>query len=104
MTQQKIREITNDIVKKYQPEKVILYGSHAWGKPREDSDIDLFIVKDTEKNVFERNREVCKIIFDKGEAVDVLVYTTSQLEKRERMGDPFVRRIIASGKILYAAK
>ena len=66
MTQQKIREITNDIVKKYQPEKVILYGSHAWGKPREDSDIDLFIVKDTEKNVFERNREVCKIIFDKG--------------------------------------
>lgn len=44
--QKEIKKITNQIVKKYQPEKIILFGSYAWGKPAKNSDADLFIVKE----------------------------------------------------------
>jgi uncharacterized protein len=100
----KIQGIVSKIAFEYKPEKIILFGSYAWGKPDKDSDIDLLIVKRTNKNIFERNREVYGIIFDKGEAVDVLVYTPSQLIDREKLGDPFVKKIIREGKQLYAAK
>ena len=43
--QQKLKEITDKIVKEYKPEKIILFDSYAWGKPQEWSDIDLFVVK-----------------------------------------------------------
>ena len=97
----KIQEITDKIVREYQPEKIILFGSYAWGKPNKDSDIDLFIVKRTDKNIFERNREVGKILFGSQIAIDSLVYTPEQFERREQIGDPFVRKIIDSGKIVY---
>ena len=45
-----VRELIDALVEKYSPKKVILFGSYAWGKPSKDSDIDLFIVKDTRKN------------------------------------------------------
>lgn len=101
ITEQKIAEVAERIAKKYQPERIILFGSWAWGKPDKNSDIDLFIVKETSKNIFERNREVAKIIFDSGVATDVLVYTKEQLEKRKKMGDPFIWKIINNGKNLY---
>ena len=97
----KIAEITDKIVREYQPEKIILFGSYAWGKPSKDSDIDLFIVKETKKNIFERNREVGRIVFGSRIAIDALVYTPEQIEQRERIGDPFVRKIIGNGRIVY---
>lgn len=99
--EKKLKEITDKIVREYQPEKIILFGSYAWGTPTEDSDVDLFIVKDTKKNIFERNREVGKIIFGSMIAIDALVYTPEQLERRDEMGDPFVRKIIGNGKVIY---
>ena len=47
--EQKLKEITDKIVKEYQPEKIILFGSWAWGEPHEWSDVDLFIIKRSEK-------------------------------------------------------
>lgn len=99
--EEKIPEIREGIVKEINPEKVVLFGSYAWGTPTADSDVDLFIVKDTQKNIFERNREVGRIVFGNKIAIDVLVYTPKQLERREKMGDPFVRKIIGTGKIVY---
>lgn len=98
---EKIVEITDKIVREYQPEKIILFGSYAWGKPHKDSDVDLLIVKETKKNIFERNREVGRIIFGSRVAIDVLVYTPEQLERREKIGDPFVRKIMNNGKLVY---
>jgi len=100
----KVRKIARKIAEEYRPEKIILFGSHAWGNPGKDSDIDLFIVKESQKDSIERSRDVYRIIFDEGEAVDILVYTPSQLERREKIGDPFVRNIIENGVTLYASK
>lgn len=101
ITKEKINQVVDKIVKEFKPEKVILFGSYAWGEPDEDSDVDLFVIKETEKNIFERNREAGRIVFGSGMPVDVLVYTPQQLKKREQIGDPFIRKIIDKGKIIY---
>ena len=49
MIEQDIQSITNKIIKEFNPQKVVLFGSHAWGLPKKDSDIDLFIIKDDAK-------------------------------------------------------
>lgn len=101
ITQEKIKKISDKIVENYKPEKIILFGSYAWGNPGPDSDIDLFVVKETNKNIFERNREVNRILFGSDMAIDVLVYTPEQLNKRKQMGDPFINKIINNGKVIY---
>ncbi len=99
--EEKIKEVVNKIVKEYQPEKVILFGSYAWGKPTEDSDVDLFIVKDTE-NTRAMARKIDRLIFPRYFPMDLIVYTPGQVEKRKIMGDFFVKNILTKGKILYA--
>ena len=97
----KIARISKKIAKEYKPDKIILFGSHAWGKPHKDSDADLFVVKDGDKPQIEMMRDVDRIISDRDMPVDILVYKPSQLEKRKKMGDPFILKIINSGKVLY---
>ncbi len=66
----KIRKIISEVVEKikrdYQPEKIILFGSYAYGTPTEDSDIDLFIIKDTDKRRVDRFVEVSTLDIEPG--------------------------------------
>ena len=56
MTQQeKIDSIVNKIVSEAKPEKVILFGSHAWGQPTKDSDVDLFVIQQSGERRLERD-------------------------------------------------
>lgn len=90
---------------RYHPERVILFGSHAWGTPREDSDVDLLIVKETDARPFDRCYEVRKLIRreKRGMPVDILVYTPAELEERLAVGDPFIGLILRRGVVLHAA-
>jgi len=101
--QQKIQEVINKIVKEFQPEKIILFGSYAWGKPDKDSDIDLFIVKKT-KNTRELAREIDGSIFPRPFPMDIIVYHPNNVQKREAMGDFFIKDILNKGKLLYETK
>lgn len=98
---QKIRKVGEQIGENYKPEKVILFGSYAWGKPGPDSDVDFFIVKRT-KNSFELAREIDSSIFPRPFPLDLLVYTPQQVKQREKLGDFFILDILSKGKILYA--
>jgi len=101
-TQQKIKKVTAKIVKEYKPEKIILFGSHAWGKPHLDSDVDLFIVKKSRKRQIDRMRELrMKLIGNNFPPMDILIYTPKELSRRLAIGDFFVREIIEKGKVLY---
>lgn len=90
---------------RYSPERIILFGSHAWGEPGRDSDVDIFIVKDTQKPPLERAVEVRRIVRRqrRGLAMDVLVYTPREVEERLGMGDPFVEEVLRRGVVLHAA-
>jgi len=102
--QKEIENITKQIVKKYKPEKIILYGSFAYGKPNEDSDVDLLIIKSTQKTRTKRHLEVDRMLLDRTVPLDILVYTPQEIKKRLLLGDFFIKDIIQQGKILYAEK
>ncbi|MCX5991580.1 MAG: nucleotidyltransferase domain-containing protein [Chloroflexi bacterium] len=63
-TRKLILDIVDQIKERYEPEKIILYGSYAYGKPTEDSDIDLLIVKETDSRRVDRFVEVKRLIYD----------------------------------------
>jgi predicted nucleotidyltransferase len=99
--EEKIAKICEKIAKVYKPSKIILFGSYAWGKPHKDSDADIFVVKDENKSQIEMTRDIDRIIADRDIPVDILAYKPSQLEKRKKLEDPFILKIINSGKVLY---
>ncbi len=96
-------QLIDVLVEMYSPKKVILFGSRAWGKPTKDSDIDIFIVKDTKKKPNERFCEVQKLLHGMHKTIPIepLVMTPKELEKRIRLEDPFILRILNKGKVLY---
>lgn len=95
-----LKRIINKIVKEYQPEKIILFGSFAWGKPTKDSDIDLMIIKKGKKNFLTEQQAVRKII-DGEIAADILIHTPQEIKKRLNMGDFFFKNIMEKGKYIY---
>lgn len=105
---QKLKQIVEDL-NPYQPERVILYGSYAKGNPKKESDIDLLIIKETDKDYFESIREICQLLRPKKyygtnkyiKGLDPIVYTPSQIKKRIAMGDFFIQDILSQGKVIY---
>jgi len=104
----KLKQIIKDL-NPYQPDKVILYGSYAKGNPKKESDIDLLIIKKTDKDYFENVREICQLLRPKKyygtskyiKGIDPIIYTPSQIKKRIMINDFFIKDILKEGKIIY---
>ena len=92
--------IKEQIVRKYKPQKIILFGSAAAGKFTADSDLDLFIIKEDARPGSERIYSVSGM-FEHRIATDILVYTPQEVEQSMKWDDPFVKGILSSGKIIY---
>jgi uncharacterized protein len=96
----RLDNLTHQLVERYAPEKVILFGSAAWGDS-EINDVDLFIIKsDVPLTGAERIRELYRLL-DVDLPVDYIVYRPDELKARLKMGDPFVERIVRDGKVLH---
>ena len=100
-----IRKILQKIVAEYAPQKVILFGSYAWGSPGPDSDIDLLIIKETTERFLERWTTVQRILSGTHRSlpVETLVLTPQEVEMRLEIGDQFIAEILEKGEVLYAA-
>lgn len=96
----KIREVADKIAKEHQPEKIILFGSYAWGEPGPDSDVDLFIIKETE-NMRETAMKIDGSIFPRPFPIDLIVYTPAKLRRELNLEEPFVSKITKEGKVLF---
>jgi predicted nucleotidyltransferase len=95
-----IEDIKNQLIEKYKPEKIILFGSAVWGQG-EINDIDLLIIKgETPYYGIDRMREVDRLI-ERNIAADILVYKPEEIKERLEMGDPFIKKIFKEGKVLY---
>ena len=96
-----IQNITKQIIEKYSPEKIILFGSAARGDLHPDSDADFLIIKkDTPFYGADRIRQLSRLI-KRNIPVDFLIYRPEEFKKRLEMGDPFLNAILKEGKILY---
>lgn len=102
-TRKTIRLIADKLKECYNPEKIILFGSYAWGLPDEDSDIDLLIIRDTEEKPHDRIVNAARIVspLRKGYSVDIFVITPEELKSRLEIGDQFLQEIISQGEALH---
>jgi predicted nucleotidyltransferase len=99
--EKEISHLTQQIIEKYKPKKVILFGSAARGEWTPDSDADFLIIKDeTPLLGADRIREISRII-DRNISVDFLIYRPEEFNRRLQMGDPFLKSILKEGKVLY---
>lgn len=89
------------IVESLHPEKIILFGSYAYGKPTPDSDVDLLVVFDTLVTRTERFLAVSELLSPRPFPVDILVRTSQEITTAISKGDFFIREIVAQGKLLY---
>lgn len=98
--QAQIKRLCKQIVDKFRPQKVILFGSYAYGTPTPDSDIDLLVVMPFDGRVHEQAVKIRRSL-DTTMPVDLLVRTSEQVRERIEMEDFFMREIVSQGKVLY---
>jgi len=98
--QRELNKLSKQIIEKYRPEKIILFGSLAAGKLRKGSDIDLLVIKKSDKDYWKRAEEIAKII-DIDVPCDVLNITPKELKYRLSVNDLFIGEIINNGKVIY---
>jgi len=96
-----IRSIVQHIAERFDPEQIILFGSHAYGKPTAESDVDLLVVMDTPADEMEAMVQIAKSLPILTFGVDVIVRSRRSLERRKRLGDWFLREVTQKGKVLY---
>ena len=103
ITQERIEEIVRRIVSNYKPEKIILFGSYAYGIPTEDSDLDLLVVvESSEQPRYKRAREIRKHLWGIAEVPkDILVYTQEEIDEWKEVEEAFITSIMKSGRVLY---
>ncbi|MBI3537374.1 MAG: nucleotidyltransferase domain-containing protein [Chloroflexi bacterium] len=83
------------------PEKIILFGSHAYGTPTYDSDVDLLVIWDTDASRRERHWTVAQHLIPRVFALDLLVRTPTEIQSAMAKGDFFIDEIVTKGKVLY---
>jgi len=99
-----LKDISSRLIREYDPDKIILFGSRAEGKDNEDSDVDLVIVKETEKRPLDRRIEVETLLADRAVPIDIVVYTPDEMRNLYSMGSPFVEEVVEKGRLLYMRK
>ena len=96
-----VQSITRQIIEKYEPDKIILFGSAARGEYDEVNDLDFLIIKqDVPLYGIDRMRELDELI-ERNIAADMLVYRPDEFEDRIKLGDPFIKTILEEGRVLY---
>jgi predicted nucleotidyltransferase len=100
ITLEQIEEFSQQIAQKFQPDRIILFGSYAYGQPTEDSDVDLLVILPFE------DLPVCKAIEIRRQIkppfpLDLMARTSEQIQQRLDMGDFFIKDIIKNGRVLY---
>ena len=98
--QKAIDNVVKQIVEKFKPQKIILFGSYARGNPRPESDVDLLVVMDTQLREVQQAIQILQEI-DYRFGLDLIVHTPKYLAERVKMGDWFLMDVLKEGKVLY---
>jgi predicted nucleotidyltransferase len=97
-----LEEITQRLVAEFQPDQIILFGSHAWGAPHEDSDVDLLVIvpESNEPPVQRAQRAHC-CLSGLNVPKDVLVKTRAEVERYRHVHASLTGQILEEGRVLY---
>lgn len=97
-----IQKVVQQIVARFGPEKVILFGSYAQGKPTRDSDVDLLVVMETDEQVIHAAARISAAI-DHPFPLDIFVVKPSELEASFARKGVFATEVMAKGIVLHEA-
>ena len=101
--QEAIDQVVEQIVEKFKPQKIILFGSYARGNPCPESDVDMLVVMDTSLKEVQQAIQICQQI-EYRFGLDLIVHTPKYLAERVKMGDWFLRDVLKEGKVIYEAR
>ena len=102
LTANLLTQIVQRLVESLHPEQIILFGSHAYGEPNEDSDVDLFvIVSESDQPRYRRSREAYRALRGISVPTDVIVVTIEEVKKKVNVRSSLISRVIHDGKVLY---
>jgi predicted nucleotidyltransferase len=96
-----IRRFARDVAERFHPDKIILFGSHAYGTPHADSDVDILVVMRC-RNTIDQAVKI-RLAFDLPFPLDIIVRTPYAMRWRLAEGDDFLQEIVSKGKVLYEA-
>ncbi|MEW6482064.1 MAG: nucleotidyltransferase domain-containing protein [bacterium] len=96
-----IEEIKNKIISQFQPQKIVLFGSYAWGNPKKGSDLDLLIVKESSEVPHKRSIPLYRLFRNWMIPMDFIVYTPQEVIKYKDIKGSFIHKVLTKGKILY---
>ena len=102
ITRSTIRRYADKIARQFHPNKIILFGSYAYGSPTQDSDVDLLVIMPFEGKGARKATEIL-LATDPSFPIDLIVRTPEQIRTRIKLGDFFIREITQNGKVLYEA-
>ena len=94
--------LARSLAARFHPERIILFGSYAYGKPQEESDVDLLVIMRT-KNVIEESIRIC-LAFEQPFALDLIVRTPGQIERGLKDDNWFLREVMEKRKVLYESR
>src|SRR6266446_6917338 len=94
-----IRRYARAVAEEFHPDKIILFGSHAYGTPHQDSDVDLLVVMPA----YNQHNQAVRILWRLAAPfpVDLIVRTPKEMKWRLAEGESFTTTIVSQGKILY---
>ena len=94
-----IRRFARQVAERFQPDKIILFGSHAYGTPHADSDVDILVVMPARNQIDQavRIELACEPPFP----LDIIVRTPRNMKWRLEEGESFLREVVSRGKVLY---
>jgi predicted nucleotidyltransferase len=104
VTRRQINAVVRKIVDEINPEKVILFGSYAYGKPNIDSDVDMLVIMESDERPAQRATRAYRAVYGKTFPMDIIVRTPQELAHRLAIGDFFIKEIVERGKVLYARR
>jgi predicted nucleotidyltransferase len=90
-------------LRRYRPRRVILFGSFARGDYHAGSDVDLLIIKETERPFIERIGDVLTLC-DYSISLEPLVYTPEEFEQMRRENNPFIEQALREGRVIYESE
>jgi len=96
-----IQEIKNRIISGVHPDKIILFGSYAYGTPTKESDLDLLVIMPSDEPMHSRVTRIMKLVRDIHIPKDIIVYTPQEVEKWKDASVAFITSIMRTGEVIY---
>lgn len=97
-----LTEITQRLVGAFHPDKIILFGSHAWGTAREDSDVDvLVIVPASDEPAYRRAQRAYRVLQGLHTPIDVMVRTREEVSRELGLRPSLLNKIVTEGRVLH---